>query len=52
MFLLEMSKWQAFWLEDLVTISSGVRLVKADQSEGLTPFIVSSDSNNGITQFV
>lgn len=44
--------WDEFWLEDVVDIFSGVRLTKADQIEGDTPFIGASDSNNGITGFV
>lgn len=45
-------EWKEFWLEDLVSISSGVRLTKAEQVEGNIPFIGSSDSNNGVTSFV
>lgn len=39
-------------LEDIVTISSGVRLTKANQEGGKIPFIGSSDRNNGVTAFV
>lgn len=44
--------WSEFWLEDIVIISSGARLTKADQERGTRPFIGSSDSNNGVTGFV
>lgn len=50
--LLEEKEWKEFWLEDIVTISSGVRLTKSNQEKGQTPFIGSSDSNNGVTAFV
>jgi len=45
-------EWGEFWLEELVTIDSGVRLTKSDQVPGDTPFIGSTDSNNGVTSFV
>ncbi|MDY3332564.1 MAG: restriction endonuclease subunit S [Gallibacter sp.] len=45
-------EWKEFWIEDIVSISSGVRLTKADQVMGIRPFIGSTDSNNGITNFV
>ena len=45
-------EWDKFWLEEIVTIESGVRLIQADQTPGNTPFIGSSDSNNGVTAFV
>ncbi|NMA72743.1 MAG: restriction endonuclease, partial [Bacteroidales bacterium] len=44
--------WSEFWMEDIVSIGSGVRLTKANQEEGNRPFIGSSDSNNGVTEFV
>ena len=44
--------WSEFWLEDIVTIRSGVRLTKANQEKGTRPFIGSSDSINGVTRFV
>ncbi len=49
---LEEKEWQEFWLEDIVTISSGVRLTKADQVMGNRPFIGSTDGNNGVTNFI
>lgn len=45
-------EWGEFWLEELVTIDSGVRLTKSDQELGSMPFIGSTDSNNGVTNFV
>lgn len=41
-----------FWLEDIVDIKSGVRLTKEKQISGTIPFVGSTDSNNGITNFV
>ncbi|WP_039914677.1 restriction endonuclease subunit S [Treponema phagedenis] len=46
------SKWQEFWIEDICTIKSGQRLVKAQQQMGTIPFIGASDSDNGITAFI
>ncbi|WP_126939360.1 restriction endonuclease subunit S [Veillonella sp. VA142] len=45
-------EWKEFWMEDILDISSGVRLTKADQIEGDIPFIGASDANNGVTEFV
>lgn len=45
-------EWKEFWMEDILDISSGVRLTKADQIEGDIPFIGASDADNGITEFV
>lgn len=43
------AKWKAFALQDLFEIRKGQRLTKADMIPGETPFIGSTDSNNGIT---
>ena len=45
-------EWRAFWMEELIDISPGVRLTKTDQIAGDIPFIGATDSNNGITEFV
>lgn len=45
-------EWKDFWMEDILDISSGVRLTKADQVGGDMPFIGASDANNGVTEFV
>ncbi|MGM9809511.1 MAG: restriction endonuclease subunit S [Paludibacteraceae bacterium] len=45
-------QWNEFNLDDLFTISSGVRLTVADMLKGNIPFIGASDSNNGITAWV
>ena len=45
-------EWKAFWLEDIVTIESGVRLTKANQEDGNIAFIGATDNNNGITNFI
>lgn len=44
-------EWKEFFLEDVVTISNGVRLTKSDMKDGNTPFIGASEMNNGITSF-
>lgn len=43
--------WKEFFLEDVVIISSGKRLTKADMQLGNMPFIGASEANNGITMF-
>ena len=45
-------QWKEFALNDVFTISSGVRLTVAEMMKGDTPFIGASDSNNGITAWV
>ena len=45
-------EWKDFWMEDILDISSGIRLTKADQVGGDVPFIGASDANNGVTEFV
>ena len=45
-------EWKDFWMEDILDISSGIRLTKADQVGGDMPFIGASDTNNGVTEFV
>jgi restriction enzyme, beta subunit len=45
-------EWKDFWMEDILDISSGIRLTKADQVGGDMPFIGASDANNGVTEFV
>lgn len=49
---LQDKEWKEFWLEDVVSIHSGVRLTKTDQISGPVPFVGSSDSNNGVTGFI
>lgn len=49
---LEDKVWHEFFIEDIALIESGVRLTKADMTDGTKPFIGSTDSNNGITAFV
>ena len=46
------AEWHEFFIEDIAEIKSGVRLTKADMTTGVKPFIGSTDSNNGITNFV
>lgn len=45
-------KWGNFNMDELFTISSGVRLTKKDMESGSLPFIGATDSNNGITNWV
>lgn len=51
MLSLQDREWREFFLDDICIIHSGVRLTKADMIAGDTPFIGSSDSNNGVTAF-
>lgn len=44
--------WKAFFISDIFTISSGKRLTKLQMDAGKVPFIGSTDSNNGITNWV
>lgn len=44
-------EWREFFITDICAIHSGVRLTKADMVPGNTPFVGSSESNNGITAF-
>lgn len=44
-------KWKEFFFEDILIVTSGKRLTKADMVEGTRPFVGASDSNNGITYF-
>lgn len=45
-------EWKAFTLEDIFTISSGVRLEKKNLIKGNLPFITAISLNNGISDFV
>lgn len=49
---LDVSGWKPFLLNNLFVIKKGKRLTKANMSTGQTPFIGSTDSNNGITATV
>ncbi|MGV2871421.1 restriction endonuclease subunit S [Colwellia sp. E150_009] len=44
--------WKEFALEELFDFKKGKRLTKANMLEGNTPFIGSTDSNNGVTNTV
>lgn len=44
--------WEEFFLEDVFTIYSSVRLTKEEMTNGTRPFVGASDSNNGVTAFV
>lgn len=45
-------RWKEFFLEDIFSISSSIRLTKEDMIKGSRPFVGASDSNNGVTAFV
>ena len=45
-------KIRPFFMEDILRISNGVRLTKADMTIGNRPFIGSSEACNGVTGFV
>jgi Type I restriction modification DNA specificity domain len=45
-------EWGQFMIDDLFTISSGVRLTKKNMKAGNTPFIGATEYNNGVTNFV
>jgi hypothetical protein len=49
---LDPKKWKPFALGSLFDIKKGKRLTKAEMLSGETPFVGSSDSNNGITATV
>jgi hypothetical protein len=44
--------WNIFTLEELFILKKGKRLTKANMIKGTTPFIGSTDSNNGLTTYV
>ncbi|MFA0196236.1 restriction endonuclease subunit S, partial [Vibrio artabrorum] len=50
--VLSVENWKSFTLDELFEIKKGKRLTKANMTEGNTPFIGSTDSNNGLTNFV
>lgn len=49
---LDTSSWLPFILKTLFDIQKGKRLTKANMARGVTPYIGSTDSNNGITAYV
>ena len=49
---LEIQKWKPFLLANLFTIKKGERLTKANMSKGITAFVGSTDSNNGVTAYI
>lgn len=50
--ILDKQNWREFAINEIFSISSGVRLTAANMHSGNTPFIGASDSNNGITEWV
>jgi hypothetical protein len=49
---ISVERWKWFTFDQLFEIRKGKRLTKADMTEGSTPFIGASSSNNGVTAFV
>lgn len=45
-------KWKAFEYIELFDIKKGLRLTKANMLSGQTPFIGSTDNNNGLTNLI
>ncbi|MEZ2637027.1 restriction endonuclease subunit S [Morganella morganii] len=45
----EIIHWKKYSLGELFDIKKGKRLTKADMMDGITPFIGSTDKNNGLT---
>lgn len=44
--------WSEYFIDEIIDVSSGVRLIKGEQIEGKLPFIGASESNNGITAYI
>ncbi|WP_236861595.1 restriction endonuclease subunit S [Candidatus Magnetominusculus xianensis] len=49
---LQTEKWQWFQLQQLFDVKKGKRLIKADMTQGTTPFVGSIDSNNGYREYI
>lgn len=49
---LKTSFWGPFQIQDLFEIKKGKRLTKANMAPGTTPYIGSTDSNNGVTAYI
>lgn len=49
---IENKEWNDFYVDEIFSIKSGVRLTKANMKNGNIPFIGATDSNNGITNWV
>lgn len=45
-------EWHEFVLGDIFGIKKGKRLVKADHTDGKTPYIGATDSNNGLANYI
>lgn len=45
-------EWKEFFIEEIFNIKPGKRLEKRNMESGTIPFIGSSDSNNGITNYI
>jgi len=49
---LNQDTWKSFRLSAIFEIKKGKRLTKANMASGLTPFVSSSDANNGVSGYV
>lgn len=49
---LDEKEWQAFKIQSIFTIDSGVRLESKNRTIGNRPFIGALDNSNGIVEFV
>lgn len=45
-------EWKEYFVDDIINIKSGVRLIKNNQENGKIPFVGASDNNNGVTGFI
>ncbi len=45
-------EWAEYFIDDIINVKSGVRLIKEEHKKGKIPFIGASDNSNGITGFV
>lgn len=46
------TNWKSFSFDELFEIKKGKRLTKSNMKPGNTPFIGSTDSNNGVTNYI
>jgi hypothetical protein len=49
---LEEKEWKEFWLEDIVSIESGIDIYARERIDGATPYVTATAQNNGIGYFV
>lgn len=49
---ISLRSWQSFKLGEIFEVTKGVRLTKAERTEGPIPYVGASQQNNGITQHI